>query len=64
MRISERVTVSKQFVSDFEAVATRYKLRELGEYEAARNIARNDLDSAIECFTSMANAIRKEHGKS
>ena len=64
MSDGNRVTVSKQFVADFEAVALRYNLRELGEYEAARNIARNDLDSAIECFTSMANAIRKEHGKS
>lgn len=41
-------------MADFEAVATRYNLRELGEYEEARNIARNDLDSAIECFTAMA----------
>ncbi len=40
------VKASRQFVADFEAVAVRYKLRELGEYEAARNIARNDLDSA------------------
>ena len=63
MSVSD-ISVSRQFAADFETVAAHYNLRELGEYEAARNIARNDLDSAIECFTSMANAIRKEHGKS
>lgn len=54
MGLSGVVIVSRKFVADFETVATRYNLRELGEYEAARNIARNDLDSAIECFTAMA----------
>lgn len=59
MRISERVTVSKQFVSDFEAVATRYNLRELGEYETAKTAARQDLEAAQETFAAIAAEIRK-----
>lgn len=45
---------SKQFVADFEAVALRYNLRELGEYEAAKEAARRDLENAETCFSAMA----------
>ncbi len=48
------VKASKQFVADFEAVATRYRLRELGEYEAAKAAARRDLENAEVCFAAMA----------
>lgn len=55
-----KILVNKQFVADFEAVATRYKLRELGEYEAAKEAARSDLENAIVCFASIAAEIRQE----
>lgn len=45
---------SKQFVADFEAVATRYKLRELGEHESAKAAARRDMDAAEVCFAAIA----------
>lgn len=54
MRISERITVSEKFLADFEAVAARYNLRELGEYEAAKEAARRDLENAEVCFSAMA----------
>jgi len=54
MSDGNRVTVSKQFVADFEAVALRYNLRELGEYEAAKEAARRDLENAETCFSAMA----------
>lgn len=54
MRISERITVSEKFVADFEAVAARYNLKELGEYDEAKQAARADLKAAIECFASLA----------
>jgi hypothetical protein len=62
MPVSRRVTVTQQFSDDFELVATRYNLRELGEYELARNAARNDLDSAIACFAALADEVRNEYG--
>lgn len=46
--------VPRQFHDDFEAVAERYNLRELGEYEEAKQAARNDLDNAIITFSKMA----------
>lgn len=54
MSDGNRVTVSKQFVADFEAVALRYNLRELGEYEAAKEAARRDLENAETCFAALA----------
>lgn len=54
MSDGNRVTVSKQFVADFEAVALRYNLRELGEYETAKQAARRDLENAEACFAAMA----------
>ena len=54
MSDGNRVTVSKQFVADFEAVALRYNLHELGEYEAAKEAARRDLENSEACFAAMA----------
>lgn len=51
---SKNVMASKQFVANFEAVAERYKLRELGEYELAKQAARRDLENAEVCFAAMA----------
>lgn len=56
MSASKRAT--REFVSDFELVATHYQLRELGEYETAKQVARNDLDNAVPCFAAMAAHIR------
>lgn len=50
----KNVMASKQFVADFEAVALRYNLRELGEYETAKQAARRDLENAEACFAAMA----------
>ena len=46
--------VPRQFVTDFELVATRYNLRELGEYEQAKEAARRDIENAEICFSAMA----------
>jgi hypothetical protein len=55
MRVSEPAKiVPRQFVDDFETVATRYNLRELGEYDEARAAARRDIENAEVCFTAMA----------
>lgn len=54
MQTSKKVTVSQQFVNDFETVATRYNLRELGEYEKAKDAARRDIENAEICFSAMA----------
>lgn len=53
MSVSKPVT--KQFADNFEAVAARYRLRELGEDETAKAAARRDLESAETCFAAMAN---------
>lgn len=50
----KNVMASKQFVADFEAVALRYNLRELGEYETAKQAARRDLENAETCFAALA----------
>lgn len=54
-------SVPRQFVDDFETVATRYNLRELGEYFQAKDAARNDLENAITCYAKLAEEIRKEN---
>lgn len=51
---SKNVMASRQFVADFEAVAARYNLLELGEYEAAKEAAGRDLENAETCFLAMA----------
>ena len=35
-------------------VALRYNLRELGEYETAKEAARRDLENAETCFAALA----------
>lgn len=54
MQTSKPVTVTEQFAADFEAIAARYKLRELGEYDEAKAAARRDLENAEVCFAAMA----------
>lgn len=58
--IVEPVKVTAQFASDFELVATHYNLRQLGEYDAARNAARNDIENAMPTYAALAEEIRKE----
>lgn len=53
MQTSNPVTVSQQFVSDFEAVCTRYNLTP-DEREEAKQAARRDLDNAITTFAALA----------
>ena len=51
---SKQVSVPRQFESDFELVATRYNLRELGEYEEAKEAARRDIENAISTYAQLA----------
>lgn len=53
------VNVSRKFVADFELVAARYNLKELGEYADARAAARRDIEAAQETFAAIAAEIRK-----
>ena len=50
----ESVMANRTFVADFEAVAARYNLRELGEYDQAKAAARRDMENAEVCFAAMA----------
>ena len=51
--------VPRQFAADFALVATHYQLRELDEYETAKQAARNDLDNAIVCYAALAKEIQQ-----
>ncbi len=53
----KHVSVPSSFVSDFEAVAIRYRLHDLGEYAEAKQAARGDMDAAIVCFEIMAKEV-------
>ena len=44
---------------DFELVATFYELAKTGEYELARDVARQDKESAAVCFASIAACLRR-----
>lgn len=55
------IKVSRQFLDDFNTVADHYDLRQLGEYETARDAARRDIESAQVCFAAMAERIRREN---
>lgn len=57
MRTSKPVAVPQQFVDDFEAVAARYNLRELGQYDEAKAAARRDMENAEVCFSVMAREV-------
>jgi hypothetical protein len=46
--------VPRKFRDDFELVAHHYRLRELGEYELAKQAARDDLETAIVTFARLA----------
>lgn len=54
-----QVKVTKQFADDFELVATHYYLKKHGEYDIAKQIARDDLENAIQCYAEMARQIRE-----
>ena len=58
MPSSKPAVVSQNFAADFELVASHYRLKECGEYEAAKAAARGDLEAAITTFASLANEIR------
>ena len=53
------VNVSKNFVADFEQVATHYGLKHIGEYLIAKDAARNDLENAQATYAELAEEIRK-----
>lgn len=48
------MNVSRKFSEDFEVVADHYRLKEFGEYEAAKAAARSDIDTAIATFSKLA----------
>lgn len=50
--------VPRQFRDDFELVAAHYGLEARGEYEAAKEAARADIDAAVVTFASLAAEIR------
>jgi len=56
-----RMAVPPKFVKDFEAVAAHYNLKALGEYDQAKEAARNDLENAITCYAHLAAEIREEN---
>lgn len=55
----KHVSVPASFVSDFELVAAYYNLKELGEYESAKQAARADLENAITTFSALAREIEQ-----
>lgn len=57
MSASKAQIVPRDFVNDFEAVAAHYNLKALGEYEAAKQAARADLDNAITTYSALAKEI-------
>ena len=58
MPASEKI-VPRQFVEDFETVATHYGLKHIGEYLIAKDAARNDLENAQATYAALAEEIRK-----
>lgn len=57
---SSSAKVPIQFVADFELVAEHYQLREHGEYEQAKQAARDNLDNAITCYGAIAASLRMD----
>lgn len=60
--MSSSSRVPPQFVDDFELVAKHYKLKEMGEYDLAKDVARQDIEQAIIAFASVAAQIRSTEG--
>ena len=58
MSRSEKVVATKQFAEDFETVAAHYRLKDLGEYDEAKQVARNDMAAAQVSFAAMAQEIK------
>lgn len=54
----EQVKVSRKFANDFEQVSKFYQLRELAEYESAKQAARADMEAAATSFGLMAQEIK------
>jgi hypothetical protein len=48
----------RQLIEDFETVAEFYGLCACGEYDIAKQVARDDIESAKVCFADLANRIR------
>lgn len=53
----QKITVPRQFASDFHAVVTYYGLTD-SETAEAKEAARADIENAIVCFASVAKAIK------
>lgn len=56
----KRVTVTRQFADDFEAVAYHYGLKHIGEYLIAKDAARSDLENAMLTYAALAEEIRQQ----
>lgn len=56
--LPSKVHATRQFVDDFEVVANYYGLHESGEYELAKQVARDDLENAVPCYARMAELVR------
>ena len=59
VKAAPRLAVPPRFVADFELVATRYQLRECGEYDEAKEAARNDIDAAMTTFAALAGQVQE-----
>ena len=60
MSHSKPVSVPREFAENFERVAEHFQLRELGEYELAKKVAREDIENAVPCYAAMAAQIDRE----
>lgn len=58
MSRSEKVVATKQFAEGFELVAAHYQLKELGEYEEVKRVARSDMAAAQICFAALADELK------
>lgn len=54
------LAVPPRFVTDFDLVADYYNLKSLGQYDEAKQAARNDLENAITTYAALATEIRQE----
>lgn len=55
---------SRVFIDNFETVTRYYRLKELGEFEEVRRLAREDMENAEPSYALMAAEIREEQGLS
>lgn len=59
MSRSKPLSVPREFAENFEVVAEHFRLREMGEYDLAKRLAREDLDNAVPCYAALAGDIRR-----